>query len=113
MSSSPQQQSDFGHRDITSSEESEAEDAAGSEDADFDMDDSPAPAPASSARIDRSTSHDSRRPSKRKLGVEEDEFIKANPELYGIRRSVCSISILLEPRLFKLHRLDRSSAAQS
>lgn len=93
MSSSPQQQSDFGHRDITSSESSEAEAGGGSDDADFDMEDSPAPPPASSARIDRSTSHDSRRPSKRKLGVEEDEFIKANPELYGIRRSVSPRSI--------------------
>lgn len=35
------------------------------------------------------TSPDSSRASKRKAAVSEDHFIKANPELYGLRRSVC------------------------
>lgn len=36
----------------------------------------------------RASSSESSRPAKRKANVEEDEFIKANPELYGLRRSV-------------------------
>ena len=70
-----------------------------SEDADFDMQQSSpsnhdmhselevpddlAPTPT------RASSSDSVRPVKRKAHVEEDEYIKANPELYGLRRSVC------------------------
>jgi chromodomain-helicase-DNA-binding protein 1 len=88
-SSSPQQQSEFGHQDLESSDSSGAENNDGSDDADFDMEESPVAAPAHTARIDRSTSHDSRRPTKRKLGFEDDEHILANPELYGLRRSVC------------------------
>lgn len=37
----------------------------------------------------RASSSDSSRPPKRKAKVDEDEYIKANPELYGLRRSVC------------------------
>ena len=37
---------------------------------------------------DRSASHDSRRASKRKITLEDDEYIANNPELYGLRRSV-------------------------
>jgi len=88
-SSSPQQQSEFGHQDLESSDSSGSENNDGSDDADFDMEESPAAAPTHTARIDRSTSHDSRRPTKRKLGFEDDEHILANPELYGLRRSVC------------------------
>jgi chromodomain-helicase-DNA-binding protein 1 len=88
-SSSPQQQSEFGHQDLESSDSSGPENNDGSDDADFDMEESPAAAPTHTARIDRSTSHDSRRPTKRKLGFEDDEHILANPELYGLRRSVC------------------------
>jgi chromodomain-helicase-DNA-binding protein 1 len=91
-SSSPQQQSEFGHQDLESSDSSGPENNDGSDDADFDMEESPAAAPDHSARVDRSTSHDSRRPTKRKLGFEDDEYIMANPELYGLRRSVCVIS---------------------
>jgi chromodomain-helicase-DNA-binding protein 1 len=102
-SSTPQHQSDFGHQDLTSSEESEVDNPNGSEDAEFDMDDSPVAATAANGRNgrnDRSTSHDSRRPPKRKVGHEIDEDIMANPELYGLRRSVglssprCSILLI-------------------
>lgn len=88
-SSSPAQQSEFGHQDLHSSESSGPENEDASDDADFDLDDSPAAVRASTGRNDRSTSHDSRRPSKRKLGFEDDEHILANPALYGLRRSVC------------------------
>ncbi|EEY18333.1 chromodomain helicase hrp3 [Verticillium alfalfae VaMs.102] len=60
-----------------------------SDDADFDMDDD-APNVQSDGAVDAlSSSNDSQRPTKRKAGVEvqEDLYIKANPELYGLRRS--------------------------
>lgn len=71
------------------SDRSESEANNASDDADFDMEESPAPAITNGGH-DRSTSVESRRPAKRKLGVEDDEHILANPELYGLRRSVCN-----------------------
>ena len=63
-----------------------------SEDADFAMQDSP-PSHNDDDEDDdldnRASSTDSNRAAKRKAPVEEDEFIKANPTLYGLRRSVC------------------------
>jgi chromodomain-helicase-DNA-binding protein 1 len=81
-------QSEFGGQDSDDSEPSTPEVQDESEDADFDIDDSPAPEATDSVRHERSTSVESHRPLKRKLGVEDDEHIKANPELYGLRRSV-------------------------
>lgn len=81
------QQSEFGRQDTESSDSSDAEAQNESDDADFDMEESPAAAVTNGARHDRSTSVESRRPQKRKLPV-EDEHILANPELYGLRRSV-------------------------
>lgn len=80
-------QSEFGGQDTEVSESSDDEALDESDDADFDMEESPAPAVTNGARNDRSTSTESRRPAKRKLGL-EDEHILANPELYGLRRSV-------------------------
>ncbi len=58
--------------------------------------DSEAATPASlqshDAPDDQLASHGSRRASKRKTSIEDDEHIANNPELYGLRRSVCSIS---------------------
>ncbi|KAM0279487.1 hypothetical protein ACHAQH_004547 [Verticillium albo-atrum] len=60
-----------------------------SDDADFDMDDDLPNAQSDGAVDALSSSNDSQRSSKRKAGVEvqEDLYIKANPELYGLRRS--------------------------
>ena len=63
------------------------DDAAGSEDADYDME-TPPPPDGADSREERSLSQDSRRPAKRKAGLEDDEHIMNNPELYGLRRSV-------------------------
>jgi chromodomain-helicase-DNA-binding protein 1 len=82
-------QSEFGGQE-TDASDSSPENHNESDDADFDMEDSPAPAATNASRDDRSTSIESRRPAKRKLGV-ENEHILANPELYGLRRSVCGI----------------------
>ena len=88
--SSPEQQSEFGAQDTEASESSEAVVQDGFDDAEFDMEDSPAPVVVNGGREERSTSAESRRPQKRKLDL-EDEHILANPELYGLRRSVGAI----------------------
>ena len=83
--------------DVLSDSDASADDNA-SDDGDFDMQqsspsrhedhddleiiDDTVPSPT------RASSTESSRPVKRKANVEEDEFIKANPELYGLRRSV-------------------------
>ena len=72
---------------IQDSISSHDEDAIGSDDADYEME-SPPPPQVQITRDDRSSSQGSPRPSKRKSGIEEDEYIMNNPELYGIRRSV-------------------------
>lgn len=60
-----------------------------SEDADFDMQESPPSHHEDDAIRERGSSVDSSRGPKRKAAVVEDEFMRANPELYGLRRSVC------------------------
>ncbi len=64
-------QSEFGAQDTDASESSAAEAQDESDDADFDMEDSPPEIAVNPAREDRSTSTESRRPAKRKLGVED------------------------------------------
>lgn len=86
---SPEHQSQFGDVDLETSDDSGPENGNASDDADFDIEDSPAVENSHVSNADRASSHDSRRPPKRKQAIEDDEFIKANPELYGLRRSVC------------------------
>ena len=72
--------------DMATSEMDEDEDAPGEEDADYDAE---SPPPEAGMRHDRSLSEESTRPGKRKSEeVDDDDFIKQNPELYGLRRSV-------------------------
>ncbi|RKF55985.1 Chromodomain helicase hrp3 [Erysiphe neolycopersici] len=78
-------QCDFeSHETDASISTGEGQDA--SDDADFDMEDSPAPVAVKNEQEDYSTSTDSHRPLKRKLGLDKKHII-ANPELYGLRRS--------------------------
>ncbi|RYO79911.1 hypothetical protein DL766_003838 [Monosporascus sp. MC13-8B] len=79
---SPQQ-----HMDPESDQSSDNDDNNASDDADFDMEESPAPSQSDTPQDQRSTSNDSRRIPKRKAATEEDEYIRENPELYGLRRS--------------------------
>ena len=65
------------------------EDNEVSDDADFDAEDSPVASHSDAAQDERSESNDSHRAAKRKVGGGENEYIAANPELYGLRRSVC------------------------
>lgn len=70
-------------------ESSDNDDNNASDDADFDMEDSPAPSQSDAPQDETSTSNSSRRAPKRKAGADEDDYIRENPELYGLRRSVC------------------------
>lgn len=67
---------------------SESDNDNPSEDADFDMEESPAASHSDAAQDERSMSNDSRQSSKRKVTNDEEDYINANPELYGLRRSV-------------------------
>lgn len=75
--------------DMATSELDEDDDAPGEEDADFDME-SPPPRQVDAMDHDRSSSESSSRPGKRKADVDDEEYMKQNPELYGLRRSVQS-----------------------
>jgi len=86
-SSSANDQSQFGDQDSDASGSDAQEAQEESDDAEFDMEESPAPPATNGRQSERSTSTESRRPTKRKLVVPED--YRANPELYGLRRSVC------------------------
>lgn len=73
--------------DMATSEMDEDDDAPGEEDADYDVE-SPPLEQSGAKEHDRSTSEDSMKPGKRKSDADDDEFMKQNPELYGLRRSV-------------------------
>ena len=64
-----------------------------SEDAEFELQ-PVAHSPRHDGEDDHLSSGESSRAPKRKAPAEEDEFIKANPELYGLRRSVCFAELL-------------------
>lgn len=68
-------------------ESSHDEDALGSDDPDYNMA-TPPVGDTRSGRDARSSSEDSPRQRKRKAGVEPDDYMLNDPELYGLRRSV-------------------------
>lgn len=61
-----------------------------SEDADFDMEESRPSQHDEDVAEDRPSSSGSGQSSKRKARGTEDDFMLADPELYGLRRSVCA-----------------------
>ncbi|KAG8533252.1 uncharacterized protein KY384_002035 [Bacidia gigantensis] len=65
---------------------SPGDDALGSEDPNFG-DESPPAGTRSPSQNTRSTSEESPRQRKRKAGIEKDDFVMNDPELYGLRRS--------------------------
>ena len=84
-------QDDDAIHDMATSELDDEEDAPGEEDADFD-EETPPPEPRDDMRHDSSSSEGSLRPGKRKADmVDDEEYMKQNPELYGLRRSVCDL----------------------
>lgn len=68
-------------------ETSHDEDALGSDDPDYNVA-TPPPGNTASGRDARSSSQDSPRQRKRKAGIEPDDYMLNDPELYGLRRSV-------------------------
>ncbi|KAL8733731.1 MAG: hypothetical protein Q9166_001924 [cf. Caloplaca sp. 2 TL-2023] len=94
-SSSPTQDGENGANDIYKADDSESshnEDAIGSDDAEYESEHSPPPAVQPAACDTRSSSETSSRSGKRKASVDDDDFILADPELYGLRRSIESDS---------------------
>jgi len=78
-------------------ESSQDEDALGSDDPDYTMA-TPPVGNLTSDRNARSSSQDSPRQRKRKAGVEPDNYMLHDPELYGLRRSVgLDPSVLIAP----------------
>ena len=81
-----------GHPVVTGEDPSEASDNDASEDADFDMADSPASHASEEDHEDHfgNLTLESRPAPKRKpTQAAEEDFMRENPELYGLRRSVC------------------------
>lgn len=84
------QTADIGRADDFDDPSSSSEEDAPN-DGDFD-DAADAPSPASNEdHLEAATSDDSRTAPKRKAApaMDEDDYIRINPELYGLRRSVC------------------------
>lgn len=73
--------------------ESSPEEDNNASDGDFDMDGSPGASQSDGAQDERSASNDSRPAARRKAPAREEEYIMANPELYGLRRSVRCLKI--------------------
>lgn len=101
-------------QDVASPLSDEDEDADGSDDGDYD-----APSPPSRASVDSrhsSVSSDaSSVPRKRKAepGVDDDQYMQENPELYGLRRSVSQAVVLLILPLLTCHRVALAQLAES
>lgn len=70
-------------------DESTDEDLNASDDGDFDAEDDAAGSQSDVPRDAGSSSSSSHRAAKRKAELAEDEHMRENPELYGLRRSVC------------------------
>lgn len=87
-SSSPDPESpDAYEQDLSASDEDSDQDAEGSDDADYE-DIHPAAAQHEDSDRSRSPSIASDKSKKRKMSMDEEDYILANPELYGLRRSV-------------------------
>ena len=66
-----------------------SEDALGSMDGEYDLEAPQPPSTRNAAFKYRSSSGASSTLGKRKSPVEEEDYMNENPELYGLRRSVC------------------------
>lgn len=73
--------------DMATSELEEDDGDDDEQDANFD-EETPPPEAANGMRHDRSSSDEDMRSGKRKATVDDDQYMKQNPELYGLRRSV-------------------------
>lgn len=80
---------EFGAEDSDASNGTLPEEEEQSDDAEFDEEDTPPATSTNGQQHQRSDSVDVSRPAKRKSDIADHEsYIRANPELYGLRRSV-------------------------
>ena len=87
--------------EMVNTDSSHENDAIGSDDGDFDIE-TPPPAKPDTALDELSSSEESHKYGKRKVGIEQDEHMMNNPELYGLRRSVM-------PPLIYMRRLTKEN----
>lgn len=108
------QDADRTRRGLTANTDTSNEnDAIGSDDGDFDVE-TPPPAKPDMALDELSSSEESHKNGKRKTGVEQDEHMMNNPELYGLRRSVIPPSVHIRNLLNKiLNRVELARLAVS
>lgn len=74
-------------QDMATSEVEEEDEVAEEQDADFD-EETPPPEASNGMRHDGSSSEEEVRSGKRRSAVDDEQYMKQNPELYGLRRSV-------------------------
>lgn len=87
-----QETPDYADERLAYSQSDISEERHASQDADYDMHEAVASQPDDDDDQSRESTPNSNRPSKRKALVSEDDYIKANPELYGLRRSVREVN---------------------
>lgn len=73
-------------QDMATSEVEEEDEVAEEQDADFD-EETPPPEGTNGMRHDESSSEEEVRSGKRRGAVDDEQYMKQNPELYGLRRS--------------------------
>lgn len=78
---------DSAMQDMATSEVEEEDEVAEEQDADFD-EETPPPEASNGMRHDGSSSEEDVRSGKRRGTVDDEQYMKQNPELYGLRRSV-------------------------
>ncbi|KAL9115499.1 MAG: hypothetical protein Q9227_000820 [Pyrenula ochraceoflavens] len=83
--STPREETEPFENELASKESSSAEERFGSEDGDFELD--TAPEPNGYADAGSESSDDVRQPSKSRPPIDDDEYIRNNPDLFGLRRS--------------------------
>jgi len=97
---------DSAMQDMATSEVEEEDEVAEEQDADFD-EETPPPEASNGMRHDGSSSEEDVRSGKRRGTVDDEQYMKQNPELYGLRRSV---RMILHPQptssLTPLHRAE-------
>jgi chromodomain-helicase-DNA-binding protein 1 len=80
-------------QDMATSEVEEEDEVVEEQDADFD-EETPPPEGTNGMRHDDSSSEEEVRSGKRRGAVDDEQYMKQNPELYGLRRSVRPHSLL-------------------
>jgi hypothetical protein len=78
--------------DSSVAEDLSGDDGSSDADADYDMEESPLPTNGAHAHDERAMSSESADAPRGSGDIDEKDYMKENPELYGLRRSVCGNS---------------------